>query len=295
MKNLLLAAAAAFGALAVIAPAFADEPPPAPKPVRHVERAPAPVRAAAPVRSAPAQANPSWSGAQVGGQGGVSPMAQGFAEPGSHLFPAACLLGGSPALCNETPFSFTGSNTAATGGGFVGYRIQMGTMVVGIEGDANAKNASSSSTYSGSNSYRAETFTGSVKQGADGSIRGRFGFLVTPSVLTYGTVGVAFGSVSGSYGYSAHEIDGLGFASATGGSSWSTTRSGLTGGAGIEALITQSLSLRLEYRYTDLGRFSESVPISTVCAGTCSTPSSGASISLHPTFQAVRVGLGVNF
>ena len=68
-----------------------------------------------------------------------------------------------------------------------------------------------------------------------------------------------------------------------------------TGGAGIEALITQSLTLRLEYRYTDLGRFSESVPISTVCAGTCGSPSSAASISLHPTFQAVRVGVGYNF
>ena len=43
---------------------------------------------------------------------------------------------------------------------------------------------------------------------------GRLGFLVTPWVLVYGTGGVAFGSVSGSFSYSAHEIDGFGFASA---------------------------------------------------------------------------------
>jgi outer membrane immunogenic protein len=291
MKNLLLAATAVFGAVAVIAPAFADEAPPEPaKHVRHVEHA-APVRAA-PVRSAPAQANPSWTGAQVGGQGGVAPMAQGFAEPGAYLFPAVCT---SPSLCYETPFNFSGNSTSATGGGFVGYRIQFGTMVAGIEGDLNAKSASSSYSLSDSNAFRAETFSGSVKQGADGSIRGRFGFLVTPWVLVYGTGGVAFGSVSGSFGYSAHEIDGFGTAYATGGGSWSTTRSGATGGAGVEALITQSLTLRLEYRYTDLGRFSETVPLSTVCAGTCGSPSSAASISLHPTFQAVRVGLGYNF
>jgi outer membrane immunogenic protein len=247
------------------------------------------------VRSAPAQANPSWTGAQVGGQGGVAPMSQGFAEPGSHLFPASGTCLAFPSLCAETPFNFTGTNTTATGGGFVGYRIQMGTMVVGIEGDANAKSASSSYTFSDSNTYRAETFTGSVKQGADGSIRGRFGFLVTPWVLVYGTGGIAFGSVSGSFAYSAHEIDGLGTASATGGGSWSTTRSGLTGGGGIEAMITQQLALRLEYRYTDFGRFSEAVPLTTVCGGSCSSPSSGASISLHPTFQAVRLGLGYNF
>jgi outer membrane immunogenic protein len=295
MKNLLLAATAVFGAVAVIAPAFADEAPPEPKPVRHVERA-APVHVAPAPRPAPAQANPSWTGAQVGGQGGVAPMAQGFAEPGAYLFPAVC---SSPGLCYETPFSFSGNSTSATGGGFVGYRIQFGTMVAGIEGDLNAKSASSSYTLSDSNAFRAETFSGSVKQGADGSIRGRFGFLVTPSVLVYGTGGVAFGSVSGSFGYSAHEIDGVGTAYATGGGSWSTTRSGATGGAGVEALITQSLTLRLEYRYTDLGRFSESVPISTVCGApgalTCGSPSSAASVSLHPTFQAVRVGLGYNF
>ena len=68
-------------------PAIADEAPAAAKPIRHraVERAP--VREAAPAQTAAAQ--PSWTGAQVGGQGGVSSMAQGFAEPGSHLFPIA--------------------------------------------------------------------------------------------------------------------------------------------------------------------------------------------------------------
>jgi outer membrane immunogenic protein len=291
MRNLILGAAAAFGAVLVVLPAFADEAPAEPKRVRHVERA-APVRAA-PVRTAaaPAQANPSWTGTQVGGQGGVAPMSQGFAEPGSHLFPLGC---GSSGLCSETPFSFTGTKTGATGGGFIGYRVQMGTMVVGIEGDANATSASSSYSYSDSNSFRTETFTGSVKQGADGSIRGRLGFLVTPWVLVYGTGGVAFGSVSGSYGYTAHSSS-ICCASVTGGGSWSTTRSGATGGAGIEAMITQQLAVRLEYRYTDFGRFDETVPLTTVCGGVCSSPTSGASINLHPTFQAVRVGLGYNF
>jgi outer membrane immunogenic protein len=299
MRNLILAAAAAAVVVAAVAPAFADEAPAEPvKRVRHVEHA-APVRAAAPVRSAPAQANPSWTGAQVGGQGGVSPMSQGFAEPGAYLFPGSGSCIGFPAYCTETPFNFTGNKTSATGGGFVGYRVQFGTTVAGIEGDLNAKSASSSYTFSDSNAYRNETFTGSVKQGADGSIRGRVGFLVTPTVLVYGTGGVAFGSVSGSFGYAAYQNPGFGIAccaSTTGGGSWSTTRTGATGGGGIEALITQSLTLRLEYRYTDLGRFSETVPLSTICpTGSCSSPSSGASVSLHPTFQAVRVGLGYNF
>src|ERR1700722_19706427 len=239
MYRVFFVTAAVFGAALIAAPAVADEAPAEAKPVRHrqVERAPSPVRAA-PERTAAAQ--PSWTGAQVGGQGGVSPMAQGFAEPGSHLFPAICV---PSSYCVETPFSSSGNKTSATGGGFLGYRIQFGSVVAGIEGDINAKSASSSYSQSGSDLFRSETFTGTASQGADGSIRGRLGYLVTPWTMVYGTGGVAFGKVSGSFAYNAREIDGAGGAYATGGGSWSTTRTGLTGGAGIETLITQALTL----------------------------------------------------
>jgi outer membrane immunogenic protein len=284
--------AAIIGAVLIAAPAVADEAPAVAKPVRHrqVERAPSPGRAA-PERTAAAQ--PSWTGAQVGGQGGVSPMAQGFAEPGSHLFPAICV---PSSYCVETPFSFSGNKTSATGGGFLGYRIQFGSVVAGIEGDINAKSGSASYSAYSANLYRAETFTGTASQGGDGSIRGRLGYLVTPWTMVYGTGGVAFGKVSGSFGYAAHEIDLCSpCASVTGGGSWSTTRTGATGGGGVETLITPNLTVRLEYRYTDLGTFSENVALRTFCAGTCSSPSSNASISLHPTFQTVTVGVGFNF
>jgi len=197
----------------------------------------------------------------------------------------------------ETPFSFNGNKTGATGGGFLGYRVQFGTVVAGIEGDINVKSGSASYAVTDSNRFRSESFYGTAKQGADGSIRGRIGYLVTPWTMVYGTGGIAFGSVSGSFSYSAHEIDSdcFGCASVTGGGSWSTTRVGATGGGGIETLIAPALTLRLEYRYTDLGNFSETVPLRTVCGGSCSSPSSNAMINLHPTFQTVTVGLGYNF
>jgi len=226
-------------------------------------------------------------------------MAQGFAEPGSHLSPFCLPVGTYPSsYCTETPFSFSGNKTSATGGAFLGYRIQFGSVVAGIEGDINAKSGSASYAASGSNLYRTETFTGSASQGGDGSIRGRLGYLVTPWTMVYGTGGVAFGKVSGSFAYSAHEIDGLGSfggAYVTGGGSWSTTRTGATGGGGVETLITPNLTLRLEYRYTDLGRFSENVALRTFCDITCTSPSSNALINLHPTFQTVTVGFGLNF
>jgi hypothetical protein len=118
------------------------------------------------------QAN--WTGGQVGGQGGVSSMAQGFAEPGAHLFPdsgsdSTCFA--FPHYCVETPFAFTGHNTSATGGGFIGYRAQLGWWVIGAELDANYKSGSSSAALSDANLFRSESFYGTMKQTGDASLR----------------------------------------------------------------------------------------------------------------------------
>jgi len=300
--NVISAAVAAIFATALAAPAIADEAPAAAKPIRHraVERAP--VREAAPAQMAAAQ--PSWTGAQVGGQGGVSQMAQGFAEPGAHLFPLTCGCFPSSFFV-ETPFSFDGNKTSWTAGTFLGYRVQFGSVVAGIEGDFNGKNATAAYTASATNSFRTETFTASASQGWDSSIRGRLGWLVTPWTMIYGTGGVAFGRVTGTFSYTASEIDPTcSFSSCAyvnGGGTWSTVRTGATAGGGVETLLSTgfgpfpSMTLRLEYRYTDLGNFSENVPLHTFCNGTCTSPSSNALINLHPTFQTVTVGVGLNF
>jgi outer membrane immunogenic protein len=233
-------------------------------------------------------------------------MAQGFAEPGSHLFPDCSSDPSFASFCRETPFSFDGNKFTATGGVFLGYRLQFGSVVTGIEGDFNAKNATAGYTAATTNEFRTETFTGSASQGWDSSIRGRLGWLVTPWTMIYGTGGVAFGRVTGTFNYTASEIDGCSplispCASVNGGGIWSTVRTGATAGGGVETLISTgvgpfpSMTLRLEYRYTDLGNFSENVPLRTFCADTCTSPSSNALINLHPKFQTVTVGFGLNF
>src|SRR5262249_28162197 len=104
-----------------------------------------------PARTRPAVAAPAanWTGFQTGAFGGNSSLAQNFAEPVAFLCPIAPVISASPSppppSC-ETPFHFDGHPSSFTGGGFLGYRVQFGILVVGVEGDAAWKRAKTSLT-----------------------------------------------------------------------------------------------------------------------------------------------------
>lgn len=257
-----------------------------------------------PARTAPAQqANTNWSGGQVGGSNGVSSVNNNFVEPGAYVCPAGFPYGVS---CFESPFSFSGHPLSYTVGPFLGYRWQFGTMVVGVEGDWSWKRGESSSTVSlaavcfdtGCANYRSDMKSGSVKQSWDSSLRARFGYLVTPSTLVYGTAGVAVGQISGSFSYLGRlfafgEPTG---STASASANWSDDRVGGTAGVGVETEVWAGWKVRVEYRYTDYGSYTKTVPVSTVCvAPGCSSPSSSATINLRESFHTVRVGLGFDF
>ena len=309
MNKVLVSSIALLSALAVFDAAKADEPPAKPK----RERA-----AAAPARAAPAQQQASnWSGGQVGGSNGVSSVNNGFVEPGAYVCPFGSSIGSN---CFETPFSFSGHKAAYTIGPFVGYRVQWGNWVVGIEGDWSYKNSESSLSQSstaaiavtGSNYARTDQFSGSVKQKSDSSIRARVGTLVTPWSLLYVTGGVAFGEISGSFAYSGSLYFCPGsssgaacvssatstVATATTAVTWSDTRVGSTVGAGWETEIAPRWKVRGEYRYTDFGSYTKTFGLTTRCTGSSAaassctgTPSSSVSIDLKESFHTFRVGL----
>jgi outer membrane immunogenic protein len=210
--------------------------------------------------------------------------------------------------CFETPFNFTGHAASYTIGPFLGYRVQLGAVVLGIEGDASYKNNANSVSQTtitniGGGFSRTDYFTGSIRQGWDSSVRGRVGMLLTPWTLIYGTGGVAFERVSGALAYtgalSLCSSPCVQVGTATTLASFSETRVGATGGAGVEFQLGKSpvggpWAVRLEYRYTDFGSFSKSFAVNTSCT-TCASTSPGATIDLHPSFHTVRVGLGYNF
>jgi outer membrane immunogenic protein len=286
--------------------------------VASADGAPTRARRAAPA-AAPAAPASNWTGGQFGGFGGGSNLAQNFAEPGSHLCPTTG-LGDLPPSCVETDFAFSGRPTSATFGGFLGYRFQFGNLVAGIEGDGAWKRASESNSLAVNSRdgsiVRSELFSGSFRQGWDSSIRGRLGVLITPSVMAYGTAGVAFGEVCGSYSYSASLTTPAGpqtvvngavfgpnttFATATtvtGSNSWCDTRTGYTAGGGVEAQVGFGVKARLEYRYTDLGDFSTNVPLvasSSLCTSAGFACTGNARIDNEAAFHTVRLGLGFDF
>lgn len=122
------------------------------------------------------------------------------------------------------------------GGVHAGYNWQTQNLVYGIETDIEATGISG-------------TGVGSLGLGHNtdiswiGSTRGRLG-IAYDRTLFYATAGLAYGDV---------KID-KGFAS------YSDVRTGWTVGAGVEHAISDRTTLRLEYRYTDLGSSSATIP-----------------------------------
>jgi outer membrane immunogenic protein len=256
-------------------------------------RRPAARRAAPAARPAePARSN--WTGGQAGGQGGGSSGTQSFVDP-----PFICPVGFP---CPVSPFSFSGTPGSFTGGGFLGYRWQMGSMVAGVETDISYKKLETTGkqetfTIIGG-SPRTEFFQGSIKQGWDASFRLRGGYLVTPWTLAYVTGGLAISEISGSFIYNGAlpgTICGLVTCVANVNASWKDTRAGGTVGAGLEQALGPFIKARIEYRYTDFGKYSKTVPVSSNCVvGVCTAPSSSV-VDLRAAFHKVTAGIGFDF
>ena len=159
---------------------------------------------------------------------------------------------GGTATWQNGKFNGQGNNRAHGFGGGVygGYNMQSGQMVYGGEADLN---------YSGvdkpANGFKA-------KQGANGSIRGRVGVDLNP-VLVYGTAGIAASNVKVN----------------NGGAKDDATMLGWTAGAGVEAFVTDNVTARVEYRYSDYGKKSFN----------------GAGVKSGFEDHSIRVGMGVKF
>jgi outer membrane immunogenic protein len=279
MRRFLISSVGVLSTVVALTPAFAADLTVKPRPATAVQPAP--------------QAS-NWTGGQIGGNGGGSIGNNNFVEPGALV----CFAAGT---CGETPFSFDKNPGSFVGGGFIGYRWQMGSTVFGVEGDVTWQELKSSVSQSSitaiTGGLRTDSFSGSIKQGVEGSVRARYGWLMTPMTLLYVTGGVAFGEVSGSFSYTGVAADTV-----SGSGSWNDTRVGWTVGGGVESDVSSlfgipGVKVRAEYRFTDYGGYSKDIALS--CTGACSSvtyPSSTAHIEVSDVYNhKFLVGVGLDF
>jgi outer membrane immunogenic protein len=296
MKRLLIGISAAASLIAT--GAFAADLP-----------AKAPLYTKAPVYVDPVY---DWTGFYVGGNVGYSwgnsSGTQTLTDPG----PPSTLLNSA-----ATKFHMDG----VIGGGQLGYNWQRDRWVFGLEADIQASRQAGNGsavcaggTAAALNSlcalghlgdtvpFNVPAFpvTGTLAESLDwfGTVRGRIGPTITPTILAYVTGGLAYGEVSASNTVGGFNItgpqgtNGSTITPFTGAFSNSTLKVGWTVGVGVEGVISGNWTAKLEYLYIDLGNVSGSFATPLIApSGAFAT----SSYSSHITDNIVRVGINYRF
>lgn len=159
-------------------------------------------------------------------------------------------------------FSPTSKPDGFSVGAYLGYNHQLDNspLVIGIEADANYADVDGSR---GTGAFPGGRITNSFD--FTGAVRGRVGYAFD-RFLVYGAGGVAFADPD---------------VKARGGGSDDTIAVGWTIGGGVEAALSDNVTARVEYRYSDFGTDSFSV--------------SGSRVKSDVTDNRVLLGVGYKF
>ena len=269
MKKKLLVGVA-LGALLVGAPAMAaDMPVKAPK--------------------APPVIPYSWTGFYVGGNVGYSwgRATTDFAAENLAIF-------------GLSGFSQTQHLNGVIGGGQLGYNWQVNNQwVFGLEADFQGSGEKDSDprdplNFSFENPQTETILSLTLNQTLEskikwfGTVRGRVGYLVTPTVLLYGTGGLAYGRIETSSTQSLTLAGGGASTTVASTVEATKTKFGWTAGAGVEGAIpnTRDWTWKVEYLYIDFGHIGAS--------GT-DTVLGTYNWNTHVTDHIARVGVNYRF
>jgi outer membrane immunogenic protein len=147
-------------------------------------------------------------------------------------------------------------------GGTLGYNLQTGNWVWGLETDLDWTNIKGSSTFAGCAGGSCET-----KNSWLGTFRGRIGYAFDRWML-FATGGLAYGDEK---------------ISTAAGTVGTTTRLGWTAGAGVEFALVGAWTAKIEYLYADLGK------------ATCDSACNGGGGAFDVTFKTNIVRAGINY
>jgi outer membrane immunogenic protein len=161
---------------------------------------------------------------------------------------------------------FSTSPDGIIGGGQLGYNLQRGNIVYGVEVDLGYQNL---------NSKKHDVYvngdTLSTKGGFQGDATGRIGLATGPALL-YAKGGVAFLNAETKYERNANNFD-----------SARDTLVGWTAGAGVEYMVRPAWSIKVEYQHFDYGD------------QTLDSVAHGEDIKFSPTSDAVTFGVNYHF
>jgi outer membrane immunogenic protein len=279
IRRILMASA---GALALSEAAFAADLP---------SQAPPPVFLPPP---------PLWTGFYVG-------INAGYEWSASKDVNIATIGAGNPfnvglgALANGTvPVS---KSNGFIGGGQIGYNYQFAnSWVVGLEADLDGVagghgtgSVGSVGNFPPAIAVPVQTVLSATRT-LDylGTVRGRIGYLVTPTLLIYGDGGLAYGGVNTSGGITQFAPNG--FVGANFAPSFHTAQVGWTAGGGVEWMFLPNWSAKVEYLYYDLGSVTQSSPLNAlVPAGPVTGIYAVSQARTHFNGNVVRVGLNYHF
>ena len=228
-------------------------------------------------------------------------------------------FGGAPAIADANAAAASASGSFGSGrragfigGGQAGYNWQLGSFLVGAEADVawvvgrggSSNGATGAALLGPASSAPGSTdltaFTASSNLSVLGTLRGRAGYLVTPALLAYATGGLAYGSISGSAGFTTSNpaYPAIGLSSPWGVSNvFSAVRAGWTFGGGLEWMFVPGFAVKAEYLYYDLGHVNAAIGVSgpVVLAGFPGAPSpwftNASTISARASGSILRVGL----
>jgi len=204
----------------------------------------------------PAMPMPAWAGWYAGANAGYSfgNANQSFNDNGIFDFGGPAATGGFAGHHRMDGF---------IGGGQVGYNFLLPSAVAGFEADFQGANEKGSINYGTDCEGPTNGNIGSCnihQQGSIdwfGTVRGRFGWLISPTVMPYVTAGLAYGGVktSGNFTQTAPAC-----VTAPCSFSWSKsgTNVGFAGGFGVESFFpgSSTWSWKVEYLYLNLGSLS---------------------------------------
>lgn len=242
---------------------------------------------------APAVLEPvyNWTGSYVGLNAGgawsqAEPTTSAIFGPGG-FFPASW----APAIAGVGAQRI--DKTSFTGGLTGGHNWQVNTTVLGIEVDFNyfgvRGSISSIGAFPLGRAIDAFTITSSVYSDWLITLRPRGGVLVTPSLLLYGTGGLAVANVKGNFNFSSP------FSGAVESGSIDSIRYGWTAGAGGEYALMNGWSIKAEYLHVDLGRSTAISTNMTAFFVPVAFPTDVFSHSVSLRSEIVRVGLNYKF